>query len=115
MSPLRATLPDPSVWARRLLIGIVETAGGRRPLHQLGALLSPGVATGLGADFERAAQNGPPHWISSATVRTVRSSEPVDGVAELSATVRSGARVRAIALRLEVRHGRWCCTRLLLG
>ncbi len=115
MSPLRAALPDPSGWARRLLIGIIETAAGKRPLHQLAALLGPGVVSGLGADFERAARGGRPHWTSAATVRSVRSSEPVDGVAELSATLGTGSRVRAIAMRLEVRHGRWCCTRLLLG
>jgi hypothetical protein len=45
----------------------------------------------------------------------MRASEPVDNVAELSATVRVGERVRAVAMRLEVRHGRWCCTRLMLG
>jgi hypothetical protein len=97
------------------MIGITETAAGKRPLHQLSALLSPGVAHGLGADFERAAKSGAPHWTSTATVASVRASEPADGVAELSATVRHGKRVRAVAMRLEVRHGRWCCTRLMLG
>ncbi len=115
LTPLRAALPDPGPWARRLLIGIIETAGGKRPLHQLAALLSPGVASGLGADFERAARSGRPHWTSRASVRSVRACEPVDGVAELSATLDSGRRVRAIAIRLESRHGRWCCTRLQLG
>jgi hypothetical protein len=50
-----------------------------------------------------------------ANVRTVRSSQPSENVAELSATVGVGERVRAIAMRLEVRHGRWCCTKLMLG
>jgi hypothetical protein len=48
-------------------------------------------------------------------VGSVRASEPADGIAELSATLRHGPRVRAVAMRLEVRHGRWCCTRLMLG
>jgi hypothetical protein len=114
-SPLRAVLPDPAIWSRRLLVGIIETAGGRRPLNQLSALLSPGVAHGLRAEFELAGQLGRPHWIHRAVVRSVRASEPADRVAELCATVRAGERVRAIAMRLEVRHERWCCTRLLLG
>jgi hypothetical protein len=114
-SPLRATLPDPVHWARRLLIGVIETAGGHRPLNQLTALVTPAVAAGLRADFERAAQRGRAHWTSRASVRSMRGSEPADNVAELSATVRAGERVRAIAMRLEVRHGRWCCTRLVLG
>jgi hypothetical protein len=114
-SALRAALPDPGQWGRRLLVGVIETAGGRRPLNQLTALLSPSVAKRLRADFERAARNGRPHWTHAATVRSMRVGEPADNVAELSATVCCGARVRAIALRLEVRHGRWCCTRLVLG
>lgn len=114
-TPARAALADPARWGRRLIIGIIETAAGKRPLHQLSALLSPGVAHGLVADFERAAKAGAPHWTSTATVGSVRVSEPAEGIAELSATVRHGARVRAVAMRLEVRHGRWCCTRLMLG
>lgn len=112
---LPRTLPDPVIWGRRLLIGIIETAGGRRPLQQLAAMLSPSVAAGLGADFERAAQRRMPHWTHAATVRSVHASEPADGVAELNATVQTGRRVRAVALRLEAREGRWRCTRLQLG
>jgi hypothetical protein len=112
---LPRTLPDPVAWGRRLLIGIIETAGGRRPLQQLSALLSPSVAAGLGADFEKAAQRHTPHWTHAATVRSVHASEPADGVAELNATVQAGRRVRAVALRLEEREGRWRCTRLQLG
>jgi hypothetical protein len=114
-TPARRALPDPARWGRRLLVGIIETAAGKRPLHQLSALLSPGVAHGLGADFERAAKLGAPHWTGAATVASVRASEPAERVAELSATLRHGNRVRAVAMRLEVRHGRWCCTRLMLG
>jgi hypothetical protein len=110
-----AALPDPAAWGRRLLIGITETAGGRRPLQQLSALLSHSVAYGLRSDFERHAQLGRRHWTSAAVVRSVRASEPADGVAELSATVHVAGRVRAVALRLEERHGRWHCTRLHLG
>lgn len=113
--PLRRALPDPAVWGRRLIVGIIETAAGKRPLHQLSALLSPAVAHGLGTDFERAAKLGAPHWTHAATIRSVRASEPAEGVAELSATLRHGPRVHAVAMRLEIRHSRWCCTRLLLG
>lgn len=114
-APARGALPEPALWARRLLIGIIESAAGKRPLHQVAALLSAGVASGLGADFAREARAGRTHWTSAATVRSVRVSEPVEGVAELAATVATGRRVRAIAMRLEVRHERWCCTRLQLG
>lgn len=110
-----SVLPDPGVWGRRLVIGLIETAAGRRPLNQLGALLSPSVGRGISADFERAAGTGKPHWLHRATVRSVRACEPADGVAELCATVQVGPRVRAMAVRLEEHHGRWRCTRLQLG
>jgi hypothetical protein len=113
--PGSAPLPEPAAWGRRLLIGIIETANGRRPLHQLSGLLSHSVATGLGADFERAASAGVRHWTHAARVRTVRASVPATGIAELCATVKAGTRVRAVALRLEARDGRWRCTRLQLG
>lgn len=114
-SPSRAMLPDPALWGRRLLVGIIEAAAGRRPLNQLAALLSAGVSHGLRSEFELAAVVGKPHWTHRAVIRSVRATEPADQVAELCATVRAGQRVRAIAMRLEVRHGRWCCTRLMLG
>ena len=115
LSPLRASVPEPAEWTRRLLIGVIETAAGRRPLQQLAALVSRSVAYGLANDFDRSARSGRRHWIGGASVRTVRSTEPADGVAEVSATLRCGNRVRAVAVRLEIRHGRWCCTRLVLG
>ena len=111
----RRGLSDPGAWGRRLLIGLIETAGGRRPLHQLATMLSPSVARGLGTDFERAARLGTPHWLHRAAVRTVRVCEPAEAVAEICATVETGSRVRALALRLEEHHGRWRCTRLQLG
>jgi hypothetical protein len=45
----------------------------------------------------------------------VRVTEPADGVAEVSALVRRGLRVTAVALRLEGMDGRWQCTALELG
>jgi Family of unknown function (DUF6459) len=113
--PMPRTLPDPSPWGRRLLIGLIETAGGHRPLHQLAAMVSPSVGRGLGAEFDRAAQTGVRHWLHRATIRSLRVTEPATGVAEVCATVEAGARVRAIAMRLEEQHGRWRCTRLQLG
>lgn len=108
-------LPDPVPWGRRLLIGIIETAAGHRPVQQIAALLSPSVHRGLCGDFERARQAGPGHWLNRASVRSVRATEPSDGVAELCATVEVCGRVRAVAMRLENRRGRWRCTRLQLG
>lgn len=114
-SALRAAMPDPAKWGRRLLIGIIETAGGRRPLNQLTPLLSPSVANGLRGDFDLAAAAGHRHWTHAATIRSMHASEPSDTIAELCATIQHGRRVRAVAMRLEIRHGRWRCVRLVLG
>ncbi|HEY3738044.1 MAG TPA: Rv3235 family protein [Jatrophihabitans sp.] len=112
---LDPTLPDPSRWARTLLVGVAEVAGGRRALQQLGAMFSFGVSHGLGRDLDRVSMLGRKHWTAASTVRSVRAAQPVEGVAEVSATLQCGERIRAVAMRLERQQGRWKCTRLQLG
>jgi hypothetical protein len=109
------SLPDPAPWGHRLLVSLIESASGRRPLSQLAALLTFPVQRGIGADFERSARAGSPHWLHRASVRSVRASEPSAESAEVCATVQTGTRVRAIAMRLEAKDGRWRCVRLQLG
>jgi hypothetical protein len=48
-------------------------------------------------------------------VRSVRVFCPSPYAAELSVHVRQGARSKAIAARLELVEGRWCCTALEFG
>jgi len=112
---LERALPDPVVWGRRLLIGVIESAGGHRPLQQLSSLLSPGVARGLGCEFERAAAERRRHWLHGAAVRSVHAFEPAEGVAELCATLTIGPRARAVAIRLEECRGRWRCVLIQVG
>ena len=50
-----------------------------------------------------------------ATVRRVRVCEPADGVAEASAVVVDGSRVRALAMRLVGLDGRWVVEALQVG
>ena len=66
----------------------------------------------------------PPSWsgrravrgaAARGVVRSIHVSEPADGVAEVAALVRRGARSTAVALRLEGLDGRWQCTALELG
>jgi len=108
-------LPDPAAWAHRLLIGMIETAGGRRPLHQLAAFLSPSVHRGIGAQFDRSAQAGHPHWLHQASVRSIRASDPAPGIVELAVVLDADPRVHAVAMRVERWHGHWRCTRLHIG
>lgn len=108
-------LPDPAVWGRRLLVGVIESASGHRTLQQLSSLLSPAVARGLGTEFERAAAGRRRHWLHGATVRSVHAFEPAEGVAELCATLTAGSRARAVAIRLEESRGRWRCVLIQVG
>ena len=50
-----------------------------------------------------------------AVVRSVRLCEPADGVAEASAVVVDGGRVRALAFRLVGLDGRWRVEALQVG
>ena len=110
-----ADLPDPSAWARRLLIGLSEAAAGRRAMHQLSDFLTPSISYGISGELHRARTGGGAHWLRSATVRSVRTMQPRAGIAEVSATLHVGRRVRAVALRVERRHHQWRCTRIVLG
>jgi hypothetical protein len=108
-----ADLPEARGWAGRFAQALVEVLAGDRPLAQLvrwtstavydevsGLIAGPGVAR---SDAAR------------GVVRSVHVSEPTDGVAEICALVRRGARSTAVALRLEGLDGRWQCTALELG
>jgi len=110
----RAALPSPRTWAARVVQAIVEVLSGVRPATQLVRWtteevyeqISARVLPGRGGDVE-----GPPRGV----VRSLHVSEPADGVAEVCALVRRGARSTAVALRMEGMDGRWQCTAIELG
>lgn len=110
--------PAPDVDAARFAHGVglacVEVVLGRRPAGQLARWLTPGV---LHAVQERAALTrraaGAP--AGRAHVRRVRVC-PLDArTAEACLVVDDGARVRAVALRLEAHRGTWRVTTLEIG
>jgi hypothetical protein len=109
----RSDLPPPAAFARRLLIGVIETATGRRSASQLSRHTTPTVQTGLARDAGKISRLGTAS--RPATVHSLHLAEPADGVAEIVAVVRVGPRFRAIALRLEGLDGRWRCVRLQIG
>lgn len=106
----RADLPDPGGWAPRLAQALVEVVGGERPLAQLVRWTSAEVYDRLRRGLGWTRERDPVR----AVVRSVTVSEPADGVAEVAAIVRRGARCTALALRLEGLDGRWQCTALEL-
>jgi hypothetical protein len=110
-----AERPEPGAWVARLVQAVVEVLAGDRPLLQLMRWLDIAV-------YERLAEHvtnraGRPPGARPGPVRAVRSvhlCEPRAGVVEAAVVVGSGARVRAVAVRLEGARGRWRCTRLTI-
>ena len=108
----RADLPDPKRWTARLAQAVAETLAGARPAGQLARFTTLDVLD----DLER--WTGRLRTGSGVTARpvvtSIRVDEPTDGVAEACAVVDTGARRRALALRMEGLDGRWRCTALEL-
>lgn len=103
------TSPDPRRTAAVVVRVIIEVLSGARPA----AHLAPWSTAALQSDFQRTASSLATRQPSQ--VRSVRVSEPLPGVAEVSAVVSRGPRVRALALRMEHAAGRWQVTTLQLG
>jgi hypothetical protein len=95
--------------ARALVQGLLEVLGGVRPVTQLRRRTSPD----LYADLEELV-HGQPRPVgarpSTGAVLSLHVQQPTVMVAEVSATVRRGPRAAALALRLELQRGAWCCT-----
>lgn len=102
-----AALPPALDAGTALVRGLLEALSGRRTLAQLRIHCAPDVFAGL----IRLGSLRDPHL----HLLTVWACEPADGVAEISAAFRCGARTRALALRLEGIDGRWRITVLHLG
>lgn len=113
-STSRQVLPDPELWARRLITAILESMDGLRPANQLGRWVTPDLRdqiaqSGVVARQRHQRPGGP------LQVRAMRVCEPVDGVAEVAAVIGYRSRVRALALRMSGVDGRWLITALEIG
>ncbi|MBM3698287.1 MAG: hypothetical protein FJW82_00245 [Actinobacteria bacterium] len=104
-SPL-SELPEVNKWSENFVIKILEVWSGRRSIAQ------------LSRHCHRSAQREITNQISSATkkcwVRKIYISQPIEGVVEVTATLRIKDRVRSLSLRLEGVDKRWICTELNL-
>jgi hypothetical protein len=117
----RDDLPEPREWAGHVAQALVEVMAGSRPAPQLLRWTVPEVyavvARRAAVSARRAASQGRlgAPATSRAVVRSVRVCEPADGVAEASAVVVDGGRVRALAFRLVGLDGRWRVEALQIG
>jgi hypothetical protein len=99
----RAELEDPLPRAAMLARALIEAAAGVRPIDQLARWVTSDVLAILYTMVaNRSAQ--------PCALRRVLVSEPLPGVAEVTAIVLRGARTEAMALRMEGYDGRWLVT-----
>lgn len=110
----RGDLPDPHPWAAHIAQAIVEVMAGARPAPQLLRWTTSEVYAVVARRAQVSIRRGAPAT-RRATVRSVRICEPADGVAEASAVVVDGGRVRALAMRLVGLDGRWRVEALQVG
>lgn len=108
-SPEAAPASDPaaSVLAERVLRAAVEILGGRRPAHQLSAVLRPDLLNYLGA-LQVATGHLEPR------LRKVLCQQHLTQTVEAVALVTLNTGVRALAARFEKHGNRWQCTALQL-
>ena len=110
----RDDLPDPRDWAAHIAQALVEVMAGARPAPQLLRWTTPEVYAVVARRASVSARRGMPPT-RRTVVRSLRVCEPADGVAEASAVVVDGGRVRALAMRLVGLDGRWRVEALQVG
>jgi hypothetical protein len=126
VQPALYAVPEPDgpgdaelrAWSARFAQAVVEVTGGDRPLTQLLRWTSTRVYAELGRRTRIMAQHrpvGPRTRVIRPQVRSVHLCRPTPSSAEVSVHVRYGQRSRALAARLEHRHGHWTCTALVIG
>lgn len=109
-----AAPPGSREWSARLTQAIVEVFVGVRPAAQLSQFTTLDVLHQLERWTGRFDQRGATPT-RRPKVTSVHVCEPCAGIAEACATVDTGPRRRAFAIRLEARGSRWLCTALELG
>ena len=116
---LREHLPDPTVWAGRIALALLEVMTGVRPPPQVLRWTSPEVyavvARRSALVARRVAEGRGPRTRPRLHVIRVRVCEPADGVAEAAVVIGDGPRVRAVAVRLVGQDGKWRVSALQVG
>lgn len=104
-------LDDPTRLCGAVVLAAVEALTSARPLVQLARWVSPAVYESLA----RAARPGAAGGRRGVVLRSVRICRVAPTVAEGTAVVHDGARVRGAAVRFEVHRGSWRATVLQIG
>lgn len=110
-APDVAPLADPTRLCGAVVMAAIEALTSARPLVQLARWVSPDVYESLA----RATRPGAATGRRGVVLRSVRLCRIAPTVAEGSAVVHDGTRVRAAAVRFEVHRGSWRATVLQIG
>lgn len=118
-STRRCDLPDPRQWAAHIAQALVEVMHGVRPPSQVMRWSTPEVYAVVARRGSRAARRATAHRGEGRAHRTrvtrVLVCEPAEDVVEASVVLIDGSRVRAMALRLVGRDGRWLVEAMHIG
>jgi hypothetical protein len=99
-------LPDIRELTFQFIHNVVEIWAGRRNASQVQAMCHHLIF----ADLQRTA--GQQKLVGK--IRKIKVTEPLDGISEITVTIRYGDRLRVVAIRFEGLDGRWLCTALTL-
>jgi len=107
----RADLPDPVPLLRSLTQGVVEVLAGVREVDQLARWFNEDAFRSLVTRANLSARARSARGVSPARptfeIRSIRTSDPADGVVEAVVIVAGPGRTRAVAIRLEGLDRRW--------
>lgn len=111
-------LPDPAPLLRSLTQGVLEVLAGVREVDQLARWFSEDafrrLVTRANLSARARSARGVPPARPTFVIRSLRVTEPVDGVIEAVIVVAGPGRTRAVALRLEGIDRRWRATSLAI-
>lgn len=108
--------PPASTWAATLVRAAVEVLMGHRPAAQLNRWLEADLWTALNRRALLGVQvQGSPRAPAPVHIRRVHPCQIGPAVWECAVVVHDGERVRAAAVRLELKRGRWRGTALRIG
>ena len=104
-SPL-SDLPKLDDWVGIYIVSVIESCGGKRPIQQLSRWSHRLVYSALIKDVGK--------WVPLPKIRKIYISQPLEGIAEVTATLKFDQRIRSLVLRFEGVDKRWLCTKLQL-
>lgn len=108
-------LPNPRQWAAAMAKASVECLLGFRPAAQLTRWLDTPIFEAIYRRAALAARVRVGDGACSTRLVSAHVQEKADHSVEATVAIHDGQRVRAVALLLEVFHGRWLVTSLEIG